>query len=219
VFGKSPSTKETVTMHEQGRITLPTGEDGRVLGRLADLGKVVPPSLVRQVPQATVRVNGRACELLIELYHERWEEFVFDEQKTHQDPRRAEKPAQVRSETPEGVRQELHALSLGHFVIRSMMFEAARAVELDVDRLSFCGCFRILQCRMPECNSHTPTTLTEWYQALLAEMQAEQIEARRNRINPCVIKRKMSKWGKKQAEHRHPPPLRKTFAQCVVMKT
>ena len=31
---------------------------------------------------------------LITLYHERWEEeLVFDEQKTHQDPRRATKPA------------------------------------------------------------------------------------------------------------------------------
>ena len=40
---------------------------------------------------------------LIRLYHERWEEeLVFDEQKTHQDPRRATKPAQLRSETPAG---------------------------------------------------------------------------------------------------------------------
>lgn len=157
---------------------------------------------------------------LIELYHERWEEeLVFDEQKTHQDPRRAEKPAQLRSQTPEGVRQELYALSLGHFVIRSMMFEAARAAELDVDRLSFSGCFRILQCRLPECDSRTPATLTQWYEALLAEMRTEQTDGRRNRINPRVIKRKMSKWNKKRAEHRRPPPLRKTFAQCVVMKT
>jgi hypothetical protein len=157
---------------------------------------------------------------LIELYHQRWEEeLVFDEQKTHQDPRRAEKPAQLRSETPEGVRQELYALSLGHFVIRSLMFEAARTAELDVDRLSFTGCFRILQCRLPECDSRTPATLTQWYDALLAEMQTERIEGRRDRINPRVIKRKMSKWNKKRIEHRRPPPLRKTFAQCVVMKT
>jgi hypothetical protein len=157
---------------------------------------------------------------LIPLYHERWEEeLVFDEQKTHHDPRRAEKPAQLRSETPEGVRQELYALSLGHFVIRSLMFEAARSAQLDVDRLSYVGCFRILQCRLPECDSRTPTSLNDWYQALLAEMLSEQIGPRRNRINPRVIKRKMSNWKKKQPHHRHPPPLRKTFAQCVVMKT
>src|SRR5206468_930687 len=38
---------------------------------------------------------------LIPLYHERWEqELVFDEQQTHQDPRRPTKPADLRSETP-----------------------------------------------------------------------------------------------------------------------
>ena len=157
---------------------------------------------------------------LIALYHERWEEeLVFDEQKTHQDPRRAEKPAQLRSETPDGVRQELYALSLGHFVIRSLMFAAARSADLDVDRLSFVGCFRILQCRLPECDSRTTVSLNQWYQALLAELLTEQIGPRRNRINPRVIKRKMSKWNKKQSHHRHPPPLTKTFEQCIVIKT
>jgi hypothetical protein len=157
---------------------------------------------------------------LIALYHERWEEeMVFDEQKTHQDPRRAEKPAQLRSETPDGVRQELYALSLGHFVIRSLMFAAASSADVDVDRLSFVGCFRILQCRLPECDSRTTVSLNQWYQALVAEMLTEQIGPRRNRINPRVIKRKMSKWNKKQPHHRKLPPLRKTFAQCVVMKT
>src|SRR5262249_23086347 len=44
-----------------------------------------------------------AAELIL-IYHERWEqELVYDEQKTHHDPRRATKPAQVRSETPAGV--------------------------------------------------------------------------------------------------------------------
>jgi hypothetical protein len=45
---------------------------------------------------------------LVCLYHERWEiDLVFDEQKTHQDPRRPTKPAQLRSETPLGVWQEV----------------------------------------------------------------------------------------------------------------
>lgn len=155
---------------------------------------------------------------LIVLYHERWEEeLVFDEQKTHQDPRRAEKPAQLRSETPNGVRQELYALSLGHFVVRALMFEAARSASLDVDRLSFVGCFRILQCRLPECASRSEATLTQWYEALLSEMRQEQIGARRNRINPRVIKRKMSKWDKKRPHHRRTKPLLKRFEDCVVM--
>jgi hypothetical protein len=140
---------------------------------------------------------------LINLYHERWEEEqVFDEQKTHQDPRRATKPAQLRSETPAGVIQEIYALSLGHFVIRSLMFEAAATVKLDPDRLSFTGCFQILKCRLPECDGKTAVTLEAWYEGLLCEMQGERTDPRRNRINPRVIKRKMSKWKKKRPEHR-----------------
>jgi hypothetical protein len=155
---------------------------------------------------------------MIAGYHERWEEeMVFDEQKTHQDPRRAEKPANLRSETPNGVRQELYALSLGHFVVRALMCEAARPAKMDVDRLSFTGCLRILQCRFPECDSRTPQSLEEWYQAVLSELLQEKIPPRRNRINPRVIKRKMSKWNKKRPEHRHPPPLQKTFIESVVM--
>jgi Insertion element 4 transposase N-terminal/Transposase DDE domain len=160
-----------------------------------------------------------ARELII-LYHERWEqELVYDEQKTHHDPRRATKPAQVRSETPAGVIQEIYALSLGHLVIRALMVEAAGTVGLDTDRLSFLGCFQILKCRLPECNSSTPQAFEEWYRGLLWEMQGERTddEVRRKRINPRVIKRKMSKWKKKRPEHRHLPPLKKTFAETVVM--
>jgi Insertion element 4 transposase N-terminal/Transposase DDE domain len=158
------------------------------------------------------------AEELIILYHERWEEeLVFDEQKTHQDPRRATKTAHLRSETPAGVIQEIYALSLGHFVIRSLMFAAAATVGLDPDRLSFTGCFQILKCRLPECDSTTPQTFAAWYRGVLWEMQQERTEARRNRINPRVIKRKMSKWKKKRPEHRHLPPLKKTFEETVVM--
>ncbi len=158
-----------------------------------------------------------ANELII-LYHERWEEeLVFDEQKTHQDPRRATEPAHLRSETPAGVIQEVYALALGHFVIRSLMFEAAATVNLDPDRLSFTGCFQILKCRLPECDSATSASFEAWYEAVLWEMQRERTDPRRNRVNPRVVKRKMSKWKKKRPEHRRLPPLKKTFAETAVM--
>jgi hypothetical protein len=157
---------------------------------------------------------------LIRGYHERWEhELVYDEQKTHQDPRRPTKPANLRSETPAGVIQELYALSLGHFVVRALMFEAAEREGLDPDRLSFTGCFQILQCRLPECDSRTERSFSEWCESLLWELGQERIEPRRNRINPRVIKQKMSKWPKKRPEHRNPPRLTKTFDESVVMLT
>ena len=146
---------------------------------------------------------------LIMLYHERWEiEIVFDEQKTHQDPCRAEKTTNLRSETVEGITQELYALSLGHFVVRAMMFDAAESTGIDVDRLSFTGCFRILQCRLPEYDARGGASLAEWYDGLLSEFCEENIGDRRNRINPRVIKRKMSRWLKARPHHRKLPPCK-----------
>ncbi len=84
-------------------------------------------------------------------------------------------------------------------------------------RLSFTGCFQILKCRLPECDGKTAASFEAWYEGLLWELQGERTELRRNRINPRVIKRKMSKWKKKRPEHRHLPPLKKTFAETVVM--
>src|SRR5271166_1861574 len=108
------------------------------------------------------------------------------------------KPTHLRSQTPEGVEQELYALSLGHFVVRALMLEAAQRENLDVDRLSFTGCLQILQAR-------------------LAELVQERVEPRRNQVNPRVVKRKMSKFAKKRPEHRGRPPLKKTFAETVVI--
>jgi Insertion element 4 transposase N-terminal/Transposase DDE domain len=156
---------------------------------------------------------GIACH-----YHERWEEeLTYDEQKTHQDPPRPSKPTHLRSQTPEGVIQELYALSLAHYVVRALMAEAAKKENIDVDRLSFTGCLQILQGRLPECDSSTPLGLEDWYRLLLEEMAQERIGPRGNRVNPRVVKRKMSKWKKKRPEHRSRPPLKKTFAETVVI--
>jgi hypothetical protein len=159
-------------------------------------------------------------EELVLLYHQRWEiELVYDEQKTHQNPWRVTKSADLRSQTPQGVLQELYALSLGHFVVRSVMAEAASAAGLDPDRLSFVGCLQILRCRLPECPDPTSAGFAEWYGGLLGEVSRERTDdaRRRNRINPRVVKVKMSNFKKKRPEHRPVPPLLKTFRESVVM--
>jgi hypothetical protein len=160
---------------------------------------------------------------LIEGYHERWEhELVYDEQKTHQAPRQAGKEAQVRSETPAGVIQELYSLSLGHFVTRALLAEAAATIDVDPDRLSFIGGLRILRVRMTQFVQNGPSSwegFLSWYEALLWEMSQEQLPKRRNRINPRVVKRKMSKFRKKRPQHRNIPPLKKEFMETVVIQT
>jgi hypothetical protein len=156
---------------------------------------------------------------LIELYHERWElELTYREQKTHQDPRRASKPTHLRSETPAGVVQELYAISLSHFVVRNVMYDAACEAKLDPDRLSFVGAIRILRTRMPECPIVArPADIGNWYENLLAEIATETVEPRRNRINPRVIKRARCKWPTKKPEHYGQQPLRKSFAETVLI--
>jgi hypothetical protein len=154
---------------------------------------------------------------LILLYHERWEiELTFDEQKTHLTPPRPTKPAHLRSETPLGVVQELYALSIGHFVTRSLMAEAAAQSEQDPDRLSFLGCLQILRIRMSECPADVPER-NKWLGGFLAELAKEQTDPRRHRINPRVIRVKMSKFKKKRPEHRGIKQLERAFADVIVL--
>jgi Insertion element 4 transposase N-terminal/Transposase DDE domain len=149
---------------------------------------------------------------LIVLYHARWEqELAIDELKSHE----MERPT-LRSQTPAGVVQELYALLIDHFVVRALMFEAARLHQLDPRRLSFTATLKILRCRIPAC-PRTRLGQRRWWRDLLEEISQEVLPSRRNRINPRVIKRKMSKWKKKRPEHLHYPQPTKTFQEAVVM--
>jgi Insertion element 4 transposase N-terminal/Transposase DDE domain len=149
---------------------------------------------------------------LIVLYHDRWEEeLTIDEVKTHQ----RERPV-LRSETPTGVIQEIYGLLLGHFVIRKLMCEAADTARLAPRQLSFVNTLKILRCRLPECPRTYPG-IERWYQQLLAEIAEEVLEPRRNRVNPRVIKRKMSHWLKKREKHRDYPQPTKNFRKSIVM--
>ena len=149
---------------------------------------------------------------LIVLYHERWEqELAYDELKTHQ----RERPV-LHSQTPGGVVQELYGLLLGHFVIRKLMCDAAQQADVAPRDLSFVNTLKILRCRLPEA-PRSASGLRRWHQQLLTEVAAELLEPRRNRINPRVIKRKMSNWLKKRDKHRNSPQPTKTFRKSIVM--
>jgi hypothetical protein len=150
---------------------------------------------------------------LIILYHERWEEeLTIDELKTHQ----RERPV-LRSQTPGGVVQELYGLLLGHYVIRVLMQEAAATRGMDPQRMSFTSTLKILRCRLPECPA-SRRGRSRWYRDLVAEIAEEVLPERRDRINPRVIKRKMSNWRKKRPEHRRYPQPTKEFAEAIAMR-
>ena len=149
---------------------------------------------------------------LVELYHGRWEEELsIDELKTHQ----MERPV-LRSQTPAGVVQEIYGLMLAHYVVRTLMCEAAQTVPISPLRVSFTGTLKILRCRLPEC-PHGDRGRRRWWENLVQEVAQETIPPRRDRVNPRVIKRKMSNWLKKRSQHYHWPQPTKRFRESVVM--
>ena len=79
---------------------------------------------------------------LAALYSERWEiETALDELKTHLCGSRI----QLRSKTPDLVKQEFYGLMMTHFAIRGLMHEAALKGDVDPDKLSFVHAVRVVR--------------------------------------------------------------------------
>jgi hypothetical protein len=152
---------------------------------------------------------------LICTYHERWEvEIVIDEIDTHQ----RLLPGPLRSLKPIGVIQELYGLLIAHYIIRTLMYQAARQVNLDPDRLSFIGAVRLLQNAVPEFQMTTPEQLPALYQRLLRDIARKRLPKRRLRSNPRVVKRKMSKFKLKRAQHLIWPQPASSFREAIEVK-
>ena len=151
---------------------------------------------------------------LVTLYHERWEiEIANDEIVTHQLAR----PVELRSRTPRGVVQEFYGIVLAHNAIRALMFEAATRVEIDPRRLSFLHALRVLRETIPLLRAAATAQLPRLYDAMLDHMACGRLPPRDGRINPRVVKVKMSKFKKKCPEHYHPRQPRRSFLESVVM--
>jgi hypothetical protein len=149
---------------------------------------------------------------LVGAYHERWEiETTIDEQQTHQ--RLALRP--LRSRKPVGVIQELYGLLIGHYLIRCLMHEAALAAGADPDRISFVHALRVIREAISDFEIAAPELLPGLYARLLRDIAAGRLPARRNRSNPRVVKRKMSNFALKRAEHRCWPQPSRPFPEAV----
>jgi hypothetical protein len=151
---------------------------------------------------------------LIVLYHQRWEiEIDNDELTTHQLGR----PVDLRSLKPAGVVQEVYGVLLAHNAIRRVMHESAKRQDIDPRTLSFTHAVRVIREAIPLMRAAKTEQLPALYEAMLTQIGLGKLPPRDNRINPRVIKVKMSKWKKKRPEHLKPPQPKKTFAAGVVM--
>ena len=148
-------------------------------------------------------------------YHERWEiEIVIDEIDTHQ--RLAART--LRSRTPVGVIQELYGLLLAHYAVRLLMHEAALAADCDPDRLSFVHALEVVRDAVAEFQMVTPSQQSALYTRLLQDIAAKRLPERRPRVNPRVVKQKMSNFKLKRAEHYRPPKPKGSFRDAVVIQ-
>jgi hypothetical protein len=91
---------------------------------------------------------------LAALYCERWEiETALDELKTHL----RGSQIQLRSKTPDLVKQEFYGLIMTHFAIRGLMHEAAIKGDIDPDKLSFVHAVRVVRRRLSRFTAFPPS--------------------------------------------------------------
>lgn len=153
-----------------------------------------------------------AVELAV-AYHARWEiELAIDEIKTHQ---RLSMP--LRSQHPVGVIQELYGLLVAHYAVRAVMAEAAAAADLAPTRLSFLHTLRVLRDALPAVLRTPARQHRALHRALLADVAAILLPPRADRINPRVVKQKMSNFAVKRRHHRQPQPPPRPFRDAVVL--
>jgi hypothetical protein len=152
-----------------------------------------------------------AAELVV-LYHERWEiEIGNDELKTHQ----LDRLVHLRSRTPCGILQEIYGILVAYNAIRFLMHEAALSVDLDPRRLSFIHAVRVLRETAPLLRAAPADRLPTLYAGMIAHIAQGRLPPRDNRINPRVVKKKMSNFPKKRPEHYRIQHPQTSFEQAV----
>jgi hypothetical protein len=166
--------------------------------RLGEVGKVY-----RLV---TTLLNPRVAPALalIGLYHERWEiELVIDEIKTHERVQRKV----LRSQTPQGVVQELYAIFLAHYAVRATMAQAATEADLDPDRLSFTdGLFHL--CEMMSLTLILDPAMAAWGRERLSRrMRQTLLPERQLRLNRREVKQVYNKHKPKKRDLPAPKPF------------
>jgi hypothetical protein len=154
-------------------------------------------------------------EALIRVYHERWEiEQGIDEIKTHL----CLSARTLRSQTPQGVEQELYGLLLAYFAVRMLMYLAAMQADWDPDEVSFVHTINVLQrsqWRLMQASCWQRPPLRE---GLLQEVRQERVPPRRLRFQARVVKRMHARYARKWYAHLHAPCLKDSFLDLVVLR-
>jgi hypothetical protein len=124
---------------------------------------------------------------------------AYDEIKTHQCVTlRGQSPTTFRSKRPDLVEQELYAMLIMYNLVRQLIAQAAAAHGKDPRFISFSDALQHLLDAAPLLTALDPNQRSLEFTVLLAVIADCPIDhPRRPRINPRVVKVKMSKFKRK----------------------
>jgi len=146
-----------------------------------------------------------AAREIVKHYHKRWEvELAFDEIKTHQCATlRGQAPTVLRSKRQDLVKQELYALVISYNVVRCLMRQGAKSRQKEAVEISFLDSLQAIIDAVPILNWADHPRPSEAMKYLIQVIGSSEIDrARRPRVNPRVVKVKMSKFKRKNKADR-----------------
>jgi hypothetical protein len=138
-------------------------------------------------------------------YHQRWDiEIAYDEIKTHQCVTlRGQAPTTFRSKRADLVQQELFALVIMYNLVRLLIAQAATKHDKDPRFISFLDSLQHIIDAAPIKTADPTGQAAEKMEHLLDLIADCDIDRpRRQRINPRVVKVKMSNFRKKNDSHK-----------------
>jgi len=159
-----------------------------------------PVSLVTNILDTTITARELALH-----YHKRWDiEIAYDEIKTHQCATlRGQTPTTFRSKRPDLVEQELYAMLIMYNMVRLLIRQAAEEYSKDPCSISFLDALHHIIDAAPLMTADTSKQMDDKFSYLLAVIADCDIDRpRRHRINPRVVKVKMSKFKRKNKIHK-----------------
>lgn len=158
-----------------------------------------PVRLITNIMDKDITAKELACH-----YHKRWDiEIGYDEIKTHQCATlRGQCPTHLRSKRSDLVKQEIYAMFIVYNHIRMLMYKAATDNNHDPLEISFLDSSQWIidaVSHMSEASSSTRENQITYLLQLISESKIDR--PRRPRVNPRVVKVKMSKFSLKKAKH------------------
>jgi len=106
---------------------------------------------------------------------------------------------QVRAQDPLRAMQELDGLLLGHYVVRTVILEAARKAKVAPTEISFKGTLRLIVTRLRSFPG-TAGAQQKWWETFLKAVGREVLQKRRRRCCPRKKKVTRAAWPVKRKE-------------------